>query len=134
MSMMQYMAYALVLIHTVLLGWAMGGIAEMITPHIPWKPYTNPAFPHWVLILHWGSVSIASLGFLLGYATHWTKTPLFMTMAYGLMALVCVIETFGYMTNSTKYMAMGAEFAAYIVILLLLFKSDHFTGHFKLTA
>lgn len=47
------------------------------------------------------------------------------------MALVCVIETFGYMTNESKYFAMTAEFIAYISILLLLFKSNYFTEYFN---
>lgn len=54
-----------------------------------------------------------------------------MAIAYGLMALVCVIETFGYMTNENKYLAMGAEFTAYIIILIIIlnnlkFKSQHY--------
>lgn len=103
---------------------------EMIFDKVPWKPFTNPQFPFWVLIIHWGSVMFASLGFVYGYLTHWLKTPQFMVFGYGFMALVCVIETFGYMTGKTKYLAMGTEFTAYIIILFLLFKSQHFINHF----
>jgi len=38
-----------------------------------------------------------------------------MSFAYGMMTIVCVIETFGYMTSKTKYIAMAAEFAVYIL-------------------
>jgi hypothetical protein len=54
-----------------------------------------------------------------------------MLIAYGLMAIVCVIETFGFMTNKTKYITMAAEYIAYIVILLLLFKNSYFINYFK---
>ncbi|WP_257669751.1 hypothetical protein [Parapedobacter tibetensis] len=102
----------------------------MIFDNVPWKPFTNPEFPFWVLVIHWGSVLFASVSFIYGYLAHWNKTPQIMTIAYGLMALVCIIETFGYMTSKTKYIAMGAEFMAYIIILFLLFKSSYFINHF----
>jgi hypothetical protein len=128
---MQYIGYILVVIHLFLLTWGIGGFLEMILPKVPWKPFTNPAFPTWVLIIHWGSVVFASVVFLFGYFNHWNKTPQIMLIAYGIMALVCVIETFGYMTNKTKYLAMGIEYVAYTAILLLLFKSKYFTAYFK---
>ena len=54
-----------------------------------------------------------------------------MTIGYGLMAVVCIIETFGYMTSKTKYLAMSAEFLTYTVILLLLFRSKYFMEYFS---
>jgi hypothetical protein len=127
---MQILGYLLVAIHFFLFFWAAGGFMEMSIDKVPWKPFTNPEFPFWLLIIHWGSVLFASVGFIYGYLTHWIKTPQVMTIGYGLMAVVCVIETFGYMTSKTKYLAMGAEFTAYILILLLLYKSSHFINHF----
>jgi len=103
----------------------------MILPKVPWKPFTNPEFPTWVLIIHWSSVLFASVSFLYGYFSQWSKTPQIMAVAYALMALVCIIETFGYMTNKTKYLAMGTEFLTYTVILLLLFKSKYFVAYFN---
>ncbi|KJS04353.1 MAG: hypothetical protein VR77_12065 [Flavobacteriales bacterium BRH_c54] len=128
---MQYIGYTLVFIHGLLLFWAIGGFIEMILPKVPWKPFTNPDFPFWVLIIHWSSVLFASLSLLYGYFSQWNKTPQIMAVAYGLMALVCIIETFGYMTSKTKYLAMGGEFLTYTVILLLLFKSKYFIAYFN---
>lgn len=128
---MQYIGYILVLIHMILLIWSSGGFLEMILSKVPWKPFTNPEFPNWVLILHWGSILFASVSFLFGYITQWSKTPQIMSVAYAFMMFVCVIETFGYMTSNTKYLAMGGEFFAYIIILLLLFKSKYFVGYFN---
>lgn len=128
---MQYIGYLLILVHGFLFFWSTGGFLEMILPKVPWKPFTNPEFPTWVLIIHWSSVLFASVSFLYGYFSQWSKTPQIMTVAYGLMALVCLIETFGYMTNKTKYLAMGTEFLTYTVILLLLFKSKYFVEYFN---
>lgn len=123
---MKYIGYALILVHGFLLLWAVGGFIEMISPKVPWKHFTNPEFPFWVLLIHWSSVLFASATLLYGYFTQWSKTPQAMAVAYGFMAMVCVIETFGYMTEKTKYMAMGGEFLAYTVILLYLFRSKYF--------
>lgn len=128
---MQYIGYLLIVIHGFLLLWAAGGFLEMILPKVPWKPFTNPDFPTWVLVIHWSSVLFASVSFLYGYFAQWSKTPQVMTVAYSLMALVCVIETVGYMTSKTKYLAMGAEFLTYTVILLLLFKNRYFVDYFN---
>lgn len=128
---MQYLGYLLVLIHAALLLWASGGILEMLLPNVPWKRFSNPDFPTYILIPHWSVVLYASSGFLYGYFTHWSRTPQFMLIGYSFMMLVCVIETFGYMTSKTKYMAMASEFVTYVVILVLLFKSRYFIEYFN---
>ncbi|MCW5899872.1 MAG: hypothetical protein KIT10_11450 [Flavobacteriales bacterium] len=128
---MQYLGYLLALIHAALLLWASGGFMEMLLPNVPWKRFSNPDFPTYILIPHWSVVLYASAGFLYGYFTHWSKTPPFMLIGYSFMMLLCVIETFGYMTNKTKYIAMGSEFVTYVVILLLLFKSRYFIEYFN---
>ncbi len=128
---MQYIGYLLILIHLFLLAWSVGGFSELIFSSVPWTPFTNQDFPKWWLPVHWGSVLFASSGFLYGYFTHWSKTPQFMMVAYGLLALVCAIETFGYMTSQTKYIAMASEYVAYTIILWLLFKTHYFIYFFK---
>lgn len=128
---MKYIGYILILIHVVLLTWSIIGFLEMILPEIPWQPLTNPLFPTWVLILHWSSILFASVSFLYGYFTRWSKTPHIMLAAYTMMMIVCIIETFGYMTSEMKYVAMGGEFLAYVAILFLLFRSNYFVEYFK---
>jgi len=128
---MQYLGYLLVLIHLFLLGWSVGGFSEMIFSNVPWTPFTNNDFPEWWLPIHWGSVLIASTGFLYGYFTHWNKTPQAILFGYVMLAVVCAIETFGFLTNKTKYLFMTTEYIAYIVILFLLFKSSYFISFFK---
>jgi hypothetical protein len=107
---MKIIAYFLVALHFFLGFWALGGFVEMIVSKVPWKPFTNPEFPQWVLLLHWSSILFASSAFLYGYFSHWKYTPKIMTIGYGFMAMVCVIETFGFMTSKMKYLATGAEF------------------------
>ncbi|MEM9833912.1 MAG: hypothetical protein AAF944_24995 [Bacteroidota bacterium] len=107
------------------------GFLEMILQKIPWKPFANPEFPNWLLVIHWSSVLFAAIGFLSGYFTRWGKTPQLMTVAYGIMALVCVVETFSYMTSKTKYLAMGVEYVAYLLILILLFNPCFAASHFR---
>lgn len=102
----------------------------MVLPRVFWEPYSNSAFPDWVLIMHWGAVFFASNGFIYGYLKRWRKTPYIMAYAYGLMALVCLVETVGFLTNSTKYIAMGVEYILYILILLMLFRSTYFVDYF----
>lgn len=128
---MQYIGYLLVLIHAALLLWASSGALELLLPNVPWKRFSNPDFPTYILIPHWSVVLYASIGFPYGYFTHWSKTPQFMLIGYSFMMLLCVIETFGYMTSKTKYIAMGTEFVTYVVILYLLFKSRYFIEYFN---
>lgn len=128
---MKFSGYVLFAIHLLLGVWSLGGFIEMLLDDVPWSPFTNPQFPNWLLLFHWGSVLFASVSFCYGYLTHWPKTPLYMSVAYALMALVCVVETFGYMTSDSKYLAMAAEYAAYIFILFLLYKSDYFIDYFN---
>ncbi len=128
---MQYVGYLLVLIHIFLFLWSAGGMIELISLKVSWTPYTNPDFPKWLLPIHWGSVIITSAGFLIGYFTHWSKTPEFMLASYTMLFTICVIETFGFMTSPTKYIAMVTELVTYTVILTLLFKHKYFIEYFK---
>jgi hypothetical protein len=127
---MQYFGYVLVLTHIFLLLWSTGGLIEMISLKVPWTPYTNLDFPSWLLPIHWGSVMITSIGFLVGYFTGWSKTPEFMLATYTMLFTICIIETFGFMTSPTKYVAMGAELITYTIILALLFKHNYFIEYF----
>jgi len=127
---MQYVGYVLVIIHLILLAWSTGGLVEMTSIKVPWTPYTNLDFPSWLLPIHWGSVIVTSIGFLIGYFSKWSGTPEFMLAAYTMLFTICVIETFGFMTSSTKYIAMATELVTYTVILLLMFKSKYFIQYF----
>lgn len=104
---------ALLLIHTCLFVWAIVGFAEWFLPSVPWRAVSNPDFPRWVLFIHWSAILAGGAIFLIGYMTRWPHTPTAMAVAYGMMAVVCAIETFGFMTNPNKYIAMLAEYITY---------------------
>ncbi len=127
---MKILGIILAISHFVLLFWSAGGMLEWLLPAVPWKPYSNPDFPKWLLFVHWTSVIFASSVFIYGYFSRWRLTPILMSAAYGTMALVCLIETFGYMTSRTKFLAMGLEYAAYTLILIVLFDARFASQHF----
>ncbi len=129
--MIRLAGYLLAGIHTYLAIWSLGGFAEWIFHDVPWKPFSNPDFPRWVLFFHWTSIGFASTVFLYGYFTRWWRTPKYVTIGYGMMAAVCVVETFWFMTSESKYLAMGLEFTAYILILILLYHARFYNAHFS---
>jgi hypothetical protein len=129
--MIKYTGYLLLTFHIVLWLWAVGGMMEWLLPDVPWPPYSNPDFPEWLLFFHWLGVIIAATGFIYGYLTRWKNTPKFMIFGYSLMAAVCVTETFGYMTSHTKYLALGLELSAYIILLLILNSASFQLLHFN---
>lgn len=129
--MFRFIGYILLIIHIFLWIWSVGGMFEWLLPAVPWMAYSNDEFPRLLLFFHWSVVIFASTGFLYGYFTRWHATPDFMIIGYGLMAVICVIETFGYMTNETKYLAMGLEFTAYIIIIFILRHGDFRALHFN---
>lgn len=120
----------LLFVHAGLGVWALGGMVEWFAGRVPWKPFSNPEFPSPLLFVHWMSVLFASTIFIYGYFSRWSGTPLWMSIAYGIMAVVCVVETFGYMTSKFKYVAMGAEYTAYVVIVMILYSAGYQKIHF----
>ncbi len=129
---MRFVAYLLVGIHIILFLWGIGGAIELIFRNVPWSTLFNPDFPMWLLPFHFGILLFASTGFLYGYFTKWVQTPNFMILGYGLLTILCIIETFWFMTNSSRYIALLAELIAYSSILYLLFKTEYFDQYFEL--
>lgn len=86
----------------------------------------NPRFPREVLFLQWSLTLAAGMVFLGGYSRSWSRTPSTMAGIYRAMAAVCAVETFGYLEGSARFVAMGLEYAAYVVIVVFLVRSDLF--------
>lgn len=121
----------LVLVHVALLLWAVVGLAEWLSPAVPWPRLSNVLFPRWLLLLHWTAVLLAAAIFLGGYAARWRFTPKAMIPAYALMAAVCVIETFWFLQHPLRFVAMALEFSAYIVIPIALHRVAGLAAHFS---
>lgn len=124
------LAIPLLAIHVGLLAWALVGLAEWTMGSVPWPAVSNPLFPRWLLLVHWLSVVAAALALLAGYARRWPGTPTALAAAYLLMAAVCAIETFGYLTHRMRFAAMAAEYAAYVLILLALWRAPALARRF----
>jgi hypothetical protein len=114
---------ALVLVHIVLVIWCVLGLAEMILPELPFPKVGNPLFPPSIQLGQWLLVLAVASIFILGLAARWRHTPVAMAVGYALMAALCAVETIGYLKHDLRYPAMALEYAAYIVILLFLFRS-----------
>ena len=114
---------ALVLVHIVLIVWCVLGLAEMMLPEIPLPKVGNALFPTSIQLGQWLLVLAVASIFILGLAARWRHTPLAMAAGYALMAGLCAVETIGYLKHDLRYPAMALEYAAYIVILLFLFRS-----------
>jgi hypothetical protein len=54
-----------------------------------------------------------------------------MAFAYAFMAVVCVIETFWFLTGVGRFVAMALEFTAYVGIVVLLRRLPSFVNRFS---
>lgn len=51
-----------------------------------------------------------------------------MACLYAAMAVLCAVETFRYMENDSRFLAMGLEYLAYAGILAFLFRTRREAG------
>lgn len=121
----------LVLLHLGLLVWALVGLSEWIFGTVPWPAVANPLFPRPMLFFHWMSVIAAATAFLAGFVLRWRGTPFAVTLGYGGMATVCLIETTQYLVHDMRWLAMAAEYAAYLAIGTWLFLSAAARDRFR---
>ncbi len=111
---------ALLGVHGTLALWAAAGLVELATPAPPWPAVRNPELPGGLLVVHWLAMLGAGSVFLVGYLTRWPATPRVMVAAYASLATVCAVETFGYLTNESRFVNMGVEYATYAILIALL--------------
>jgi hypothetical protein len=116
----------LLAVHAFLAGWALVGFAEWFAATVPWPRVSNELFPRHVLLAQWGLILAAAVVFLGGYAVRWRHTPVALAAVYAAMAALCAVQTFDYMTDDFRFVAMALEYAAYTGILVFLFRSDVF--------
>lgn len=126
----QLVGKALFFVHSVLALWGFAGLVEWLAPRVPWPTLTNPDLTRPILLVHWLAMIGAGLAFVAGYATAWPRTPYVMIGAYAVLATICAVETFGYLTSERRFVAMAAEYTAYVTILALLFRLEGLRAHF----
>lgn len=122
----------LLVLHAALLVWALLGLAEYVVADPPWPPLANPLFPAWLQLAQWLAVLAASTAFLLGYTLRWPWLPRVMVAAYGVMAVVCALQTTSYLVHPGRYLDLVIEYGAYLAILVWLFRAP--TARRRLTA
>jgi hypothetical protein len=121
----------LVAVHLLLAGWAIVGLIEWFNPNVPWRRLSNPMLPAGVLLLHWILMLLAGGIFLGGYAVRWSGTSVALALAYVCLAALCAVETLGFLVSRTRFLDMAVEYAAYMVIVIFLFRATSAREHFN---
>lgn len=121
----------LLLVHAGLVLWAAVGLIEWRLPTTPWPAISNPKLPPGILLLQWLLVLVTAGIFIAGFVLHWRFTPLAMAVGYAAMASLCGLQTFNYLDHSTKFFDMTLEYAAYLLILLFLFRAPAARRRFR---
>jgi hypothetical protein len=119
-------AFILIAVHIVLGLWALVGFAEWFLPSVPWPRVSNSLFPRGILFAQWLLTLTAAVVFITGYTRRWPRTPIAMACVYAAMAMLCAVQTFGYMESETRFVAMATEYLAYAGILVFLFRARLF--------
>lgn len=119
----------LVALHLFLAAWALVGLAEFFAPQVPWRRVSNPLFPEWMLHAQWLAILPTALVFLVGYALGWPYMPAALGVGYAAMAGLCAYQTVFLLQHDTRYLAMAAEYAAYVGILVFLVRSEYVRAH-----
>lgn len=114
----------LLVLHAALLVWALLGLAEYFVAEPPWPPLANPLFPAWLQLVQWLVVLAVATVFLAGYALRWPWLPQAMIAGYGAMAIVCALQTASYLEHPGRYLDLAIEYAAYLSILVWLFRAS----------
>ncbi|HEX9752985.1 MAG TPA: hypothetical protein VGA46_06005 [Methyloceanibacter sp.] len=110
----------LFVLHTGLGVWAALGLIEFLTPDQITFGLANRHFPDWMQLLHWLAIGAGASAFLLTWRRFPQARLMAMATAYGLMAVVCLIQTLLFLQHPGKWRDMGLEYVAYLAILWLL--------------
>lgn len=117
-------------VNAVLWLWALVGLIEWLVGPLFWMPISNPELPRNILLLQWILCLAVPTILFVGFATRWHLTPVAAVVGYALMAMLCAVETFGYMTNESRFLAIAIEYTTYIIFGLLLFQHGYFKERF----
>ncbi len=117
-------SYLLVLGAVVMSAWGILGFFEYFTGTTLLIPLQNPEFPSGTQFLHWLLITAAGVTFLAGYFLRWKLLPFAMLVIYAMLATLCAVQTFDFITEGWGVGDFAREVAWYIIITTYLFKSQ----------
>mgnify|MGYP003565801402 CR=1 FL=1 len=123
-------SYLLLLAGVVTLSWGILGFLEYFFGIAPLMPLQNPTFPPGTQFIHWFLITLSGSVYLLGYFFKWKYTPLAMIVIYAMLATMCFIQTFDFMTNPSRYTDFVRECIFYVIISAYLVRSRRMQTHF----
>ncbi|WOE75080.1 hypothetical protein [Alterisphingorhabdus coralli] len=124
------MRYFILLCALFMLGWGLLGLLEYAG--IVLLDLKNPDFLPATQLVHFIIIFASGAVYLIGYLTRWSGTPVAMAVIFGMLAMMCTIQTFDMMTNDGRYSAYGREIVMYIVLTIFLFRSQEMQDHFRI--
>lgn len=106
-----------------MLVWGVLGFIEYFTNFYMIVTLQNGDFPKGTQFLHWLLITLCGFVYIYGDMSKWRHTPVAMSVIFGMMASMCFIQTFDFMTNSYRYLLYVMECFLYILISSFLFLS-----------
>ena len=123
-------SYLILLAAVVMFIWGSLGFLEYFTGITPLVQLQNPTFPRSTQFIHWLLIFSSGGIYLIGYFTRWKHTPFTMAVIYAMLATLCAVETFDFMTNPGRYGSFIRECIGYVGISIYLFRSQRMRTHF----
>jgi hypothetical protein len=123
-------SYLLLCAGAVMLSWGILGFLEYFFGIAPLMKLQNPTFPPGTQFIHWLLITLSGSVYLLGYFLKWKYTPLAMIVIYAMLATMCFIQTFDFMTNPSRYTDFARECIFYVIISAYLVRSRRMQTHF----
>lgn len=110
--------------------WGLLGFLEYFTgvPFI--VELQNPTFPAGTQFLHWLLISMTGATYLIGYCLRWAYTPQAMVVLFAMLASMCFIQTFDFMTSPNRYWAYAVECSLYLILSTYLLRSQRMQKRF----
>ena len=123
-------SYLILFASSVLFGWGLLGMLEYLFGFAPLMPLQNANFPAGTQLVHWILILGAGTTYLVGYFTRWKHTPFAMVVLFAMLATLCAIETFDFMTRPDRYSAYAREVTYYVIMSVFLLRSVRMRAHF----
>ncbi len=126
----QIFTYIMLLFAAGMFVWGVLGFLEYFTGLAPLMNLQNVNFPKGTQFIHWLLITSSGATLLFGYLLRWKHTPFVMVVLFAMLATMCAIQTFDFMTEPWRYRSFVNEVIMYIVMSVFLLKSSYIKEHF----